>query len=125
LTQLRVRARLLDELVPQAAPFFGEAVAYEQEAVDKQWRDAAATAVLLEATADSLEALPAWEGTAMEGALRALAEARGISGGKVFQPLRVALTGRTVSPGIFEVLELLGRARSVARIRAAAAYLRG
>jgi glutamyl-tRNA synthetase len=61
----------------------------------------------------------------MEGALRALAEARGISGGKVFQPLRVALTGRTVSPGIFEVLELLGRERSVARIRAAAAYLRG
>jgi glutamyl-tRNA synthetase len=37
----------------------------------------------------------------------------------------VALTGRTVSPGIFEVLELLGRERSVARIRAAAAYLRG
>jgi glutamyl-tRNA synthetase len=125
LTQLRVRARLLDELVPQATPFFGDAVAYEQEAVDKQWRDAAATAALLDATADSLDALPAWEGTAMEGALRALAEARGISGGKVFQPLRVALTGRTVSPGIFEVLELLGRERSVARIRAAAAYLRG
>jgi len=125
LEQLRVRARLLDELVPQAAPFFGDTVAYEPEAVDKQWRDAAAVAPLLEATAERLDALTEWEPAAMEGALRQLAEARGVSGGKIFQPLRVALTGRTVSPGIFEVLQLLGRDRSLARIRGAVAYLRG
>jgi glutamyl-tRNA synthetase len=125
LAQLRVRARLLDELVPQAAPFFGEAVSYDPEAVDKQWRDAPAVAALLDATADRLAEVTPWEPAAMEGALRQLAEARGVSGGKIFQPLRVALTGRAVSPGIFEVLQLLGRARSLARIRAAVAYLRG
>ncbi|MBU6366508.1 MAG: glutamate--tRNA ligase, partial [Gemmatimonadetes bacterium] len=125
LEQLRVRARLLDELVPQAAPFFGDTVAYEPEAVDKQWRDAPTVAALLEATADRLATLTDWEPAAMEGALRALAEERGVSGGKIFQPLRVALTGRTVSPGIFEVLQLLGRDRGLARIRGAVTYLRG
>ncbi len=59
----------------------------------------------------------------MEEALRALADARGVGGGKVFQPLRLALTGLTVSPGIFDVLGLLGRDRSLARIRAAVRHL--
>jgi glutamyl-tRNA synthetase len=53
-----------------------------------------------------------------------LAEEKGISGGKVFQPLRVALTGKTVSPGIFEVLLYLGRAHSLARVAAAVAFLK-
>jgi len=119
---LRVRARLTDEIVAQARPFFTELVAFEQEAVDKQWRDAAATAAILQATHDRLANTP-WEPAAMEEALRALAEARGISGGKIFQPLRVALTGSTVSPGIFDVLLYVGRDRSLARLQAAVAYL--
>ena len=55
----------------------------------------------------------------MEEALRALAERRGVQAGRIFQPLRVALTGLTVSPGIFDVLAMLGRDRSLARIDAA------
>ena len=51
-----------------------------------------------------------------EQALRKLAEEKGISGGKIFQPLRVALTGKTVSPGIFDVLLYGGRAHALARI---------
>ena len=54
----------------------------------------------------------------MEEALRALAERLGLGekAGKLFQPLRVALTGQSASPGIFEVLEILGRERSLRRI---------
>lgn len=59
----------------------------------------------------------------MESALRAQAEQRGVGAGKVFQPLRVALTGLTVSPGIFEVLALLGRDRAIARIDDALKFL--
>ena len=59
----------------------------------------------------------------MEEALRKLAEELGISGGKIFQPLRVALVGLTVSPGIFEVLQYVGRDRSLARLDAAVAFL--
>jgi glutamyl-tRNA synthetase len=121
---LRIRARLTDEIVAQARPFFVEAVEYDADAVTKQWRDAATTSDILEATHDRLASLDVWEPAAMEEGLRKLAEERGISGGKIFQPLRVALTGLTVSPGIFDVLLYVGRERSLARIGAAVSYLR-
>ncbi|HWA18261.1 MAG TPA: glutamate--tRNA ligase [Devosia sp.] len=63
-----------------------------------------------------LDALPDWSATAIDGAMRTFAEARGLKLGKVAQPLRAALTGRTVSPGIFEVMVLIGKAESLARI---------
>jgi glutamyl-tRNA synthetase len=120
---LRVRARLTDEIIPLATTFFGATVEYEPEAIGKQWRDAAATAEILQATHDRLATLELWEPAAMEDALRKLAEEKGISGGKIFQPLRVALTGKTVSPGIFDVLLYVGRDHSLARIGAAVAFL--
>ena len=54
---------------------------------------------------------------------KSFAEVLGLGPGKLFQPLRVALTGTAVSPGIFEVLMILGRERSLARIEAAVRYL--
>jgi glutamyl-tRNA synthetase len=121
---LRIRARLTDEIVAQARPFFVDTVEYDPDAVTKQWRDAATTSDILEAALERLASLDTWEPAAMEEGLRKLAEERGISGGKIFQPLRVALTGLTVSPGIFDVLLYVGRERSLARIGAAVAYLR-
>jgi glutamyl-tRNA synthetase len=121
---LRIRARLTDEIVAQARPFFVDAVEYDPDAVTKQWRDAGTTSDILAATHDRLASLDVWEPAAMEEGLRKLAEERGISGGKIFQPLRVALTGLTVSPGIFDVLLYVGRERSLARIGAAVSYLR-
>ncbi len=58
-----------------------------------------------------------WEGAALEAATRAFAEAEAIKLGKIAQPLRAALTGRTSSPPIFDVLAALGREESLARIR--------
>jgi len=49
--------------------------------------------------------------------MRALAEAKGLKLGKLAQPLRAALTGRTVSPGIFEVMVPIGREETLARLR--------
>ncbi|WP_373058048.1 glutamate--tRNA ligase [Gemmatimonas sp.] len=121
---LRVRARLTDEIVQLATTFFGETVEYDTEAIGKQWRDAAVTGDILQATHDRLALLESWEPAAMEEALRKLAEEQGISGGKIFQPLRVALTGKTVSPGIFEVLLYVGREHSLARVAAAVAFLK-
>ncbi len=121
---LRIRARLTDEIVAQAGLFFTELVEFDADAVSKQWRDADATAQLLENTHARLATVDAWEPAVMEDALRKLAEELGISGGKIFQPLRVALTGLTVSPGIFDVLLYVGRERSLARIANAVSYLR-
>ncbi|MNL66047.1 Glutamate--tRNA ligase [compost metagenome] len=53
---------------------------------------------------------------AIDAAMRALAEEKGLKLGKLAQPLRAALTGRTVSPGIFEVMVLIGREESLARL---------
>jgi glutamyl-tRNA synthetase len=82
-----------------------------------------ATVQLLNETRDVLAALPNWAATEMETALRAIADARGVGAGKLFQPLRVALTGLAVSPGIFDVLELLGRDRSLRRLDEAVARI--
>ena len=61
----------------------------------------------------------------MEEQLRALAEKQGVGAGKLLQPLRVALVGSSASPGIFEVMALLGRERTLARITRAEAHLQG
>jgi glutamyl-tRNA synthetase len=122
---LKVRARTIDDIVRQAQPYLRDEIAYDPDAEAKQWKDRPATARLLGAVRDALAALDRWDGSAMEEALRALAEQLGFGekAGKIFQPLRVALTGLSVSPGIFDVLLLLGRDRALARIDAAVAHL--
>ncbi|HEX8064785.1 MAG TPA: glutamate--tRNA ligase [Allosphingosinicella sp.] len=64
----------------------------------------------------SLNALDEWSALATEAAVRSTAESAGVKLGQVAQPLRAALTGRATSPGIFDVLVLLGREESLARI---------
>jgi len=113
---LRVRARTIEDIVRQARPYFVDLIEYDPEAVAKHWRDGSETAKLLTATHERLATLAEWTPAAMEEALRALAEELGTTGGKIFQPLRIALTGLTVSPGIFDVLLMLGRERALARI---------
>jgi glutamyl-tRNA synthetase len=73
-------------------------------------------ASLLESVSRALEGSPHWDEAALENAVKRVAEDAGLGLGKVAQPLRAALTGRTTSPGIFDVLLLLGREESLARI---------
>ena len=120
---LKVRARTIDDIVRQARPYLLDDVEYDDDAVAKTWKDAAATSNLLSATRDALADAPTWDPTSLEDALRALAERKGIGAGKIFQPLRVALTGVTASPGIFDVLVLMGRNTSLQRIDAALQHL--
>ena len=121
---LRVRARTIHDIVRQARPFLSDRIDYDPQAVAKQWKDPGSTARTLEAVVGALRDLPAWEPEAMETGLRDLADRLGMPAGNLFQPLRVALTGLSVSPGIFEVLVLLGRERSVGRIEQAIETLR-
>jgi len=71
---------------------------------------------LLDSVLSALDECLDWTGPALESAVRRVAEDAGLGLGKVAQPLRAVLTGRTTSPGIFEVLMLLGRNESLARI---------
>jgi glutamyl-tRNA synthetase len=63
-----------------------------------------------------LQALEGWDEQALEGAVRRYAEAGGLKLGQVAQPLRAALTGSDTSPGIFEVMAVLGRQEAMARL---------
>jgi glutamyl-tRNA synthetase len=68
----------------------------------------------------ALEALPTWDAASIETALKeALVDGLGLKPRKAFAPVRVAVTGRTVSPPLYESMELLGRERSLARLRRA------
>jgi glutamyl-tRNA synthetase len=121
---LRVRARTIDDIVHQAGPYFLPHIEYDPEAVAKHWQNPAEAAELLEDVADALASATDWDIEPLEIALRSLAERRGVAAGKLFQPLRVALTGLTVSPGIFEVLVAMGRKLALARIADALVWLR-
>ena len=72
---------------------------------------------VLGALLPKLETVEPWTPEALDSAVRAYAEEAGLKLGKVAQPLRAALTGRATSPGIFDVLEVLGRDELLARIR--------
>jgi glutamyl-tRNA synthetase len=121
---LRVRARTIDDIVRQAAPYFRDHIEYDPDAVAKQWKNPDESAAILADVAQVLSANDDWNERDLEQALRGLAESRGIQAGKIFQPLRVALTGLTVSPGIFEVLVMMGKNLTMRRIEDAIARLR-
>src|SRR5688572_1093409 len=121
---LRVRARTIDDIVRQAGPYLLDSIEYDPDAAAKNWKDPAATADVLDVTARALEQSPEWTPEALEMTLRGLAEARGVAAGKIFQSLRVALTGLSVSPGIFEVLVMQGRQLALRRLSQAVKTLR-
>jgi glutamyl-tRNA synthetase len=115
---LKTRARDLDELARGAAFLFKPRPLALDEAAAALLTDDA-RALLADAHA-RLAAAQDWTSEALEANLKALAEERGLGLGKLAQPLRAALTGQAASPGIFDVLVLLGRDESLARIAAQA-----
>jgi glutamyl-tRNA synthetase len=112
--ELKARAHTIHELADGARFLF------ETRPLDID--DAAAALLtpearnLLAAAHRALAALAEWDAASLEAAIRETAETNGAKLGKLAQPLRAALTGRTTSPGIFDVLALLGRDESLARI---------
>jgi glutamyl-tRNA synthetase len=121
---LKVRSRTTDEIVDQIKPFLPGDLAYDAEAITKGWKDRAGSLDLISEVRRRLEQSPSWETASLEAELKQLAEARGLGAGKVYQPMRVALTGRTVSPGIFEILDAMGRDLALHRLTAAEAWLK-
>jgi glutamyl-tRNA synthetase len=115
---LKVRSRSTLEIAPQARPLLADAVDYDEAAVAKHWKDPA-TAERLGAVRNVLATLDPWAPESIEPALREAAEKAGVGFGKVAQPLRVALTGSAASPGIDQVLWVMGRERALRRIDSA------
>jgi glutamyl-tRNA synthetase len=113
---LRERIQTLAEAVPLAAPYFRDEVVWDDKSVSKNLKGRAGE--VLEAAAKVLEGV-AWEGEAIEGSLRELAEQLELGLGKVMQSVRVAVAGTAVSTPLPQTLALLDRDLVVQRVRAA------
>jgi len=111
---LKERAKTLVELFDNAAFLFAERPLALDEKASKILTPQARAH--LEALAGNFAQLTDWTAPALEEAARRYAQETGMKLGDVAQPLRAALTGRSVSPGIFDVLSVLGRAEAVARL---------
>jgi glutamyl/glutaminyl-tRNA synthetase len=119
---IRPRVKILDQFVEEVRPFLQHHVQYDPSAVAKHLSNAG----INDALASFVDALPRVEpftSSTLESALRALAESRGVKAAPLIHATRVAVTGRTVSPGLFDVLELMGPERVAARVRDAINFL--
>jgi len=118
----RERMKTLKDYETVCGFIFAEEVTPTREELIPKKCDAAGAAMILENAAARLAEID-WNGDAFEAACRQLAEEGGWKAGSVFMVIRVAVTGSRASPPLFESMDLLGRERSLARMRAAIALL--
>jgi glutamyl-tRNA synthetase len=115
---LKPRVRRLDELVDGAIPFLRERVERDAAAVRKHLAKVELRQPL-RALREAFAVVPNFDAGTLEATLRQLAEKQGVKAAALIHATRVAVTGRAASPGLFEVLELLGRERSASRLEEA------
>ncbi len=111
----RERVKTLREMAERSRYFFEDTVSFDSAAVAKHLT--ADSRELLKVLAERLDGIDEWQAAALHQCVHDLAAERGLGLGKIAQPLRVALTGTTVSPPIDATLELLGRDRVLARLK--------
>jgi len=120
---LQPRSKTLEEMAQQAGFYYQKDIAYEEKAAQKFFKPAALEplrllAAKLTATADFSE-------KSLESVFLAVMDETGLKLGKIAQPVRVALTGRTASPGIFEIIAILGKDRVLQRLEKAIGFIEG
>jgi glutamyl-tRNA synthetase len=114
----KVRAKTLAEFPPMIDPFFREDFACDEDG--RKHLDSPESRSYLAALAARLDGLPEFSHAAIEAIFRQFAEERGLKVSAIVHPARVAVSGKTKGAGLFEMMEVLGRERTVARMRRAA-----
>lgn len=123
LALLKPRVKKLDQLVYELRPFLMTDPEIDPAAADRYITPEIGPVLAL--LADELARAPAFDAASIEPLLRSIAERAGVKGAALIHAARVAVTGRSVSAGLFDVLALLGRARVVHRLRKMANYTSG
>ncbi|NUM56109.1 MAG: glutamate--tRNA ligase [Candidatus Hydrogenedentes bacterium] len=113
----------LNEVVPYTDFFFVAPATYEEKAVGKQWGKPGA-AEHMETIVAALDGVSSWDHDTLKAAFEKLAADSGQGLGHYVHPTRLALTGKSVGPGLFELTELLGKEESLRRMRAAIEFIR-
>jgi len=119
---IKERTKLLPEVAEQAVFFFADIEDYDEAS----WEKVMAVdegPIALDAAIATLTDLDPWTTESIDDALRAMLESTGLSARKGFQPVRVAISGSTVSPPLFESLEILGKPETLKRLHTARALL--
>ncbi len=117
IASLKDRCRTFIEFTSAARYFFSDDVETDPDAAKKFLTPG--NRGILEDVLKGMESLPSFSETDIDGLFKEIMSGRGVKMGQVAQPVRVALTGRTVSPGIFEVIDILGKERVLRRIKSA------
>jgi len=119
---LRERSKTLLDMADGAGFYFEDITRYEEKAAQKFLKPPALAPLNL--LVDRLTQLERFDEKSLEGVFLDVMDRTGLKLGKIAQPVRVALTGKTASPGIFEIIEALGKERVVSRLKKAAAFIR-
>lgn len=122
---LRERIKVLPDAVQVVDFFFADGLEYDPALLVPKGITPAQARSALAAASDNLARLPAFDHDTLEQSLRGLASELGLKTGQLFGALRVAVTGRTVAPPLFETMAALGRERTLARVNAAVRALDG
>lgn len=118
----RDRAKTLDELADTISFFFKDVTEYEEKGVKKHFSKENA-AKLLTLGAEALEKLEDFTHDKTEETFRNITADMGLKAAEIIHPTRLAITGRTVGPGLFDIIVLLGREKTVERMRKAAQWI--
>lgn len=118
---LNARSKTLKEMAEDALFYFKDEISYDDKAAKKFLN--ADTLHSMQLLIQTLQALDSFEKKALERAFLAVMEQTGLKLGKIAQPVRVALTGKTASPGIFEIIEILGKDRVISRLKKAVDFI--
>jgi glutamyl-tRNA synthetase len=114
------RAKTLKEMAENSLFFYRDVTSYDEKAAKKNLTDESRP--LLQAVHDRLSTLPVWTAAAVHEVIQSVATEQGAGLGKVAQPIRVAVSGGSVSPPIDQTLEILGRDTTLARLGRAVAW---
>ncbi len=117
-TLLHDRLTMADEVVADHAYFFRDPETYEEAGVKKRWKDD--SVLLVRDYAGAIEKLDGFDEAAAEQVLREITEAREAGAGRLIHPARLAVSGKSTGPGLFEMMALLGQEACVRRLRRAA-----
>lgn len=109
------RLKTLAQIVDYAGFFFVDKIEYDETAVNKRLKRPEVPE-MLEKIKAKLQATEPYDEATLEETVRVFAEEEGLSGGQIIHPLRVALTGKAVGPGIFETIALLGKEKVTKRL---------
>jgi glutamyl-tRNA synthetase len=118
---LHARSKTLDDMAEQSLFYFADEVSYEEKAAKKFLKPPAIE--VLQLLIAQFEKLEDFSEKNLENAFQAVMDQTGLKLGKIAQPVRVALTGKTASPGIFEVTTIIGKDKVVSRLKKAIRFI--